>query len=99
MNVIITAPKHTDISFATMNRINDILFRKSNNSKNTIYTTYEVYDAFNPKQVVNMPKSWLVNEVNAGRVDILLVVGYSRPMTLIDAAESMGIDVVLFKEN
>lgn len=97
MNVIITAPHHTSISFATMNRIRDIVMRMDDGFQQ-IYTTYEVHENFNPEKVRNLPKSWLIEKINEGRFDILIVVGYSRPMALIDAAEAKGIDVVLFKE-
>jgi hypothetical protein len=98
MNIILTAPRHTDISFATMNRIRDIVMRTEDGFQQ-IYTTYEVTDNFDPNKVRNMPKQWLVDKIEEGRFDMLIVVGYTRPMSLIDAAEAKGIDVVLFKES
>jgi hypothetical protein len=98
MNIIITAPKHTPISFATMNRIRDIVMRVDDDFQQ-IYTTYEVTDNFNPNKVRNMPKQWLIDKIEEGRFDMLIVVGYTRPMSIIEAAEKQGIDVVLFKES
>ena len=80
-----------------MNRIRDILMRLDDGFQQ-IYTTYEVADCFNPNKIKNMPKSWLIEKINEGRFDMLIVVGYSRPMSIIDAAENKGIDVMLFKE-
>jgi hypothetical protein len=97
MNIIITAPHHTDISFATMNRIRDIVMRVDDNFQQ-IFTTYEVADNFDPLKVKNMPKQWLIDKIKEDRFDMLIVVGYSRPMSIIDAAEEQGIDVILFKE-
>lgn len=93
MNILITAPRHTDISFATMNRIKDIVMRKG---PANIFSTYETWDSI--PDATNLPKSWAIEMVGDGRLDMLIVVGYDRAMSVIDAAETAGIDVVLFKE-
>jgi hypothetical protein len=97
INVIITAPKKTEISFATMNRINDILFRKDDGFLQ-VFTTYEVVDNFEKDSVKNVNKMWLMDKVLEGRFDILIVVGYAPHMGLVKAAEAENIDIVLFKE-
>lgn len=95
MNIAITAPKYVEISFATMNRIRDILMRNDDGFQQ-IFTTYEVVHNFHI--VKNVNKVWLVEKVREGRLDMLIVVGYDRDMPIIQAAEEAGIDVVLFRE-
>jgi len=95
MNVAITSTKKVKISFAVMNRINDMLIRNDDGFLQ-IFTTYEVAENF-PKSKV-MPKQWLIDKIEEGRFDMLIVVGYTRLMPMIDAAELQGIDIVLFKE-
>jgi hypothetical protein len=95
MNIAITAPKRNTISFATMNRIKDVLFR-NDDGKLRIYTTYEVHNDF--PNALNLPKGAMIDRILDGELDMLIVVGYHRRMSLIDVAEEKNIDVVLFKE-
>jgi len=91
-NVIVTASKLTDISFATMNQIKALLKGRNYN----LYTTYETYHNF--AEAVNVPKFWLTEKIKQGVFHTLIVVGHDRPMSIIDAAEENELEVILFKE-
>lgn len=89
---IVTAPHKVSMSYAILNKV----YRYVQGAD--VYTTYEVANNFS--HGINRPKGWLRKNVEAGKFDILVVVGYDgRNTKLIEAAEARNMDVYLIKES